>query len=205
VKWIVAAVIITACAGATLFLLGSPLASSDAGNDANADGAQLARLSAQVEALQRELSTVEAQLATRQAPVPVRVPATVSRDVEQERAEEAEKQHEYVATIAQAFARQKTDPAWATRASSRVEAVFGNDEALQKMTRNVECRDQTCRVEIEDDGTGQLNGRMPFIAMGLSDVLPNISAERVDRGGDRSSMVLYLSSQPLARAAPVEK
>ena len=105
-----------------------------------------------------------------------------------------------MAGIAQEFAGQKIDPNWANRASSRLEAVFGSDEVLHNLSRNVECRDQICRVEIEDDGTNRLNGRMHFIAMGLADVLPNISAEHVDQGNGRGTMVLYLSSQPLFQA-----
>lgn len=36
----------------------------------------------------------------------------------------------------------------------------------------MECRQQTCRVRIEDDGSGKLNQRLPFIAATLVDVLP---------------------------------
>jgi hypothetical protein len=48
---------------------------------------------------------------------------------------------------------------------------------------------------MEDDGSGKLNQSLPAIAMGRADVLPEVSAERVDAGNGRSTMILYLSSQ----------
>ena len=106
-----------------------------------------------------------------------------------------------MAGIGRTFAGQWVDPIWANHASSRLDAAFGNDEVLHNASRNVECREQICRVEIADDGTDRLSRRIPVIAMGLSDVLPNISAEHVDTGSGHGTMVLYLSSQPLAQMA----
>src|SRR5215471_11689997 len=112
-KWVISAVIATALAGIAFFLLRSPSPSPDTRSGENADGVQLTRLSAQIEALQRQLDAVESKLAARpqvtatsqgvvEAPLPVQ-----STDAEQQRAEEAEKHHEFMAGVAQTFAAER--------------------------------------------------------------------------------------------------
>ena len=106
-----------------------------------------------------------------------------------------------MASIEQAFGNEKVDPAWASRASARVGSTFEGDEMLRNVTHTVECRQTTCRVQLDDDGSGRLSGRMPFLTLGLADVLPQVSAEHLDQPNGRGAMVLYMSSQRLAAAA----
>jgi hypothetical protein len=166
---------------------------------------QCARLSEQIDDLQRALVAIKSQLTSQQSQSGARqgVPGDTSKppeshsvlkDVQAERAAEAEQHHVYMAGIAQAFGSEKVDSVWAGNASSRVNATFEADEALRSVTHNVACRQQTCRVEIDDDGSGKLNHTLPLIALGLADVLPSIAAERVDQGNGHSTMVLYMSS-----------
>ena len=210
-KWVVAVVVAAALAGVAFSFIRPRPPSPDARSGETRDGVQLTRLSAQVEALQRHLDSVESRLAARPPSaaagpgVADGAPSEQSTDVDQQRAQEAEKHHEFMAGVAQMFAAERIDPAWANRASARVESAFGSDEALREVPRNIECREKICRVEIEDDGTDRLNRRMHFIATGLADVLPNISAEHVDRGNGRGATVLFLSGQPLFQAVPQGK
>ena len=85
----------------------------------------------------------------------------------------------------------------ATTAATRVNAALEDDEALRDVSHSVECRQQTCRIEVGD--ADKLNERMPSIALSLADVLPNISADRVERGAGHDAMVLYLSNRHPAR------
>jgi hypothetical protein len=50
-------------------------------------------------------------------------------------------------------------------------------------------------VQIDDDASGRLSGRMPFLALGLADVLPQVSAEHIEQANGHGAMVLYMSSQ----------
>jgi len=118
--------------------------------------------------------------------------------VEEQRARDPERPRAYMAGVEQAFANERFDAAWASGASSRVASTFDGDEILKGIARTVECRSQTCRVQIEDDGSGRLARRMPFVAIGLADVLPTISAEHIDNGNGRGAMGLYMSSQSSA-------
>jgi hypothetical protein len=93
--------------------------------------------------------------------------------------------------VAEAFGTERPGGAWASYASSRIRATLENDEVLQHMAHNVECRQQTCRLEISDDGS--VSARMPMIARGLGEDFPTASAERVDRGNGHA-MIIYLSS-----------
>jgi hypothetical protein len=72
---------------------------------------------------------------------------------------------------------------------------------LRGFAHNVECRSQTCRIEIADDGTGILSRRLPFVALGLADVLPSVSTEPADPASGHGGMVLYMSNQPPPVAA----
>jgi len=164
-----------------------------------------ARLAAQVEQLQQSVLALKAQLAAQQsAHSAPHAPAAGGdakipdiENVEAQRTADAERLRTYMQGVSQAFANEKIDAAWSSRASARVASTFEGDEVLRNVARTVECRQQTCRVQIEDDGSGRLNARMPFLTIGLADVLPQVSAEHIDQGNGRGSMVLYMSSQRL--------
>jgi hypothetical protein len=166
-------------------------------------GDQNADLAARVDELQQSVAALAAQLAAAQknAESPGRAAATSGeakpsepQSVEAQRAADAERLHDYMLGVAQAFASEKVDAAWSSRASARVGHAFEGDEALRTIAHTVECRQQTCRVQIDDDGSGTLNARMPYLTLGLADVLPQVSAEHIDQPNGRGAMVLYMSS-----------
>jgi hypothetical protein len=168
---------------------------------------QSARLAARVDELQQSLTALKAQLVAQQNSHPVQRAAAAAGDakppdipnVEAQRAADAERLREYMTGVHQAFANEKVDPAWSSRVSSRVSSTFEGDEMLRNIAHTVECRQQTCRVQIEDDGSGRLSSRMPFLTRGLADVLPQVSAERIEQPNGRGAMVLFMSSQRLAQ------
>jgi hypothetical protein len=121
-------------------------------------------------------------------------------DVTAMRAADAERHREYMSGIAQSFTAEKIDSAWASYASTRIGTTLDRDEVLRGVAHNVECRQQTCRLELSDDPSGNLSSRMPLLAIGLADVFPTIAAERVEQGSNGSAMVLYLSKQAVPMA-----
>lgn len=178
------------------------------------DCPQCGQLLLQIDALQRDLTDVKSRLASQQnqlsgklqdlskQPVSLapRDPETVMAEMHAGRAADAERHHAYVAEVAQAFNNEKTSAGWATQVASRINTAIGSDDALKDVPHSVECRERTCRLQIDDDSSGKVNQSIPFVAMRLVDVLPEISAERVDQGNGRSTMVLYMSSQRLQQA-----
>lgn len=164
------------------------------------------QLATQIGVVEQSLALMRSQLAalrgqpsahTASDANPANTPTpTTPEDVAEMRAAEAEHHRDFMAGVAQRFAEEKIDGAWANRAASRIDTRFSEDNALRGMAHNVECRERTCRLEIEDDGSGRLPQSVPRLALGLVDVLPTFSAEQVERGDGRHSLVLYLSSQP---------
>ena len=166
-----------------------------------AGDARVAQLTRQVEALQRSLSAVQSQLASqKQTSAPDRAAAAKDSpppelDVAAQRAQELERRRLYMAGVAAGFNNEKIDPAWATRVASRVSATFEGNEELRKRLRGVECRTQTCRVQMDEDDSVALSRQMPFLSLSLVDVLPSMSVDHIDQGNGHSTMILYMSSR----------
>jgi hypothetical protein len=171
------------------------------------DSERSARLSAQIEELQRTLTAMKAQLgAARHENTAQQAAAACdskqpeirlrqdTADVEQRRVSTAE--------VAEAFSQEQFDGAWANQAAARIGSTFGKDEALREIPRTVECREQTCRLQVNEDGARTLSDRLPYVATELADVLPSISAEHIEQGSGDGALVIYLSSQPSPTGAP---
>jgi hypothetical protein len=166
---------------------------------------QCQRLSEQIDSLQRNLVAVELKLASLQSELKAQsMQATGSaekpdsaalEDMRAVQAADDERNRTYMAAVAQSFNNEKVNVTWATQVASRVNTTLGNDAALQGSTHSVDCRQDTCRVQIEDDGSGRLKQRLPSIIMHLGDVLPTVSAEQIDTGNGHRATVLYMSSQ----------
>jgi hypothetical protein len=184
--------------------------SASAVSDTTRDCPECRRMADRIEALQRNVAALNAQLSAQAARPPPRPLADTSKDskpptdmddVQAVRAADAERRRAYMAGVAESFARERVDGVWANRASVRVNAALSGDEMLRGFAHNVECRSQTCRIEIADDGTGILSRRLPFVALGLADVLPSVSTEPADPASGHGGMVLYMSNQPPPVAA----
>lgn len=164
---------------------------------------------AQIDELRRELATMKSRVAGEQSRPTSATPAQSApaepaspEEMQEQRAADLESHRVYMSEVAQSFAAETIDQRWAAHASSRVNAALYDHEALRTAARDIECRTQTCRVTIDDDGSGTLSRRLPSLALSLIDVLPTISAERVDQGNGRSAMILYMSAQHEAPPQP---
>jgi hypothetical protein len=166
---------------------------------------QSARLAAQVEELQQCLTALKAPLVAQQNALRVQRAAVAGdakppdiESVEAQRRADAERLEEYMEGVHQSFANEKVDAGWSSRVTSRVASTFEGDEMLRNISHTVECRQQTCRVQIDDDGSGRLSGRLPLLTLPLADVLPQVSAEHIEQPDGRGAMVLYMSGQRIA-------
>jgi hypothetical protein len=204
------AIVVAYATGRHSIPLAAPIRSASAGDDCP----RCTQLSAEFAQLQQQLAAIQSQLASgiRQPPAVEHAAAGAKPDavgpeeLQEARAAEAERRREYMTGVEQSFRSEAVDTSWAGYAASKVNATLANDEALRNLPHELECRRETCRLQIEDDGSGKLSGRMPFLAMGVGQILPTISAERIDRGDGRMATVLYLSSRPHASgSAPVAK
>jgi|SRR3569833_1126326 len=119
---------------------------------------------------------------------------------EMTREEEARQYQARIAAIDTSFRKEVVDPRWSANTSSRIQSVLSTDEMGHIQADSIDCRSESCRVELHDNGSGQLNKNMPMMAQELAGTLPNITASTAIRPDGALSMVLYLSRQ--AQGAP---
>ena len=69
----------------------------------------------------------------------------------------------------------------------------GGDGRLQLLTRSVECRSRTCRVEVTDDGSARMHRTLLKFAQRVGHELPDVTFGQVDNPGGAPTIVLYMS------------
>ena len=171
-------------------------------------GEDVANLSARIEWLERRLASMKQQQSAQpnNQPPPANpgpeTPAPPGQDETRPTREQAEAQFkEYVAEVGRSFEQEKSDPAWTKQTSPQIAAAFSADTVLQNTAADIECREHTCRVQIEDTDR-QVSPRMASIARQLGKTVPYIIADRVDQGNGRSVMVLYMTTKPFPQVSP---
>jgi hypothetical protein len=137
-----------------------------------------------------------ADLAAPAAQEPVKDP----RADPEARAEDQRKHRAYIAGVEAAFRKEATDPRWSSTTSAVVQAALASEGELRPLTRGVECRTRTCRVEIADDGSGKLGKLLPVFAQQVGQELPSAVADRVEDPAGGAKMVLYMSRRDDAQA-----
>lgn len=155
-------------------------------------------------AMRADLAQLRQQVAVGRAATPGARPAPAADIAKAEamrlRGDPAARAEAELAQRAQAAAKEArfrsepVDARWAPAATSAVQrALAGDAESAQVTARSVECRSQTCRVEMADDGPGSTGSFVPLFAMRVGEVVGSITAVRVDQGRGASALVLYLS------------
>jgi len=115
--------------------------------------------------------------------------------------EDAARDHQArVAAVDSEFRRQIIDPTWSAAASSAIRGALNNDAVGGIQADNIDCRSQSCRVELHDDGSGHFAKSLPLFALQLAGTLPNVTANTIPQPGGGSTVILYLSRQ--VEAAP---
>ena len=155
------------------------------------------RLSREVAQLRHEVSDLRLQVARGPNAAPPATAATpADRSDPQTRAEAARAEQQRLASSEQAFRSQQVDARWSQGATASVRAALGEvDEGLRNQVRSVECRAQSCRVEISPDAGGALMRDLPVLVNRLGSALPNVTAGQVDQGDGRQATVLYMSAK----------
>jgi hypothetical protein len=98
----------------------------------------------------------------------------------------------HIAHVKDAYEREPADPAWSASTTSRVWETIRQTDFVRDAARSVECRSRSCRVEVDDDGTGILHKHLPVFGQQFADVLPVMVGEPVRDEDGRGRMVLYL-------------
>jgi hypothetical protein len=94
-----------------------------------------------------------------------------------------------------AFRGQAVDQSWSTNTTSAIHEVLNSAEVGGLQAESIDCRSSSCRVELHDDGTGQLAKSLPNLAQQLAGAMPTITANTVAQGDGTSNVVLYMSRE----------
>lgn len=199
-----------ALAGLSAYRLSQPSASDRANTDARArDGADHAARpvhnDAEMQRMQAALDTLQSQVSSMRASAGAQAPAAAksTAQIRQQAEADAQRHAAYVASLQASFKLETPDPRWSSATTSRVWEAINQTDAMRDATRNVECRANTCRIEIRDDGSGRVNKSLPLWSQQFTDVLPRMVGQTVTHQNGQSDMVLYLMGpQPAPVAAP---
>ncbi|HTE56767.1 MAG TPA: hypothetical protein VK698_38200 [Kofleriaceae bacterium] len=152
----------------------------------------MTRMRTQVAVLQAQVAGLRDQVAAGPAPTADQAAAEVVVSDADRRAEGDRRQAAYIAGIEAAFAREVVDPGWSPAISKRVWAAIDGIDVMRGATRGVECRATSCRVEVQDDGSGALSKGLPLFAQQFADALPRMAGQVVRDESGPTGMVLYL-------------
>jgi uncharacterized phage infection (PIP) family protein YhgE len=176
---------------------GHPLGTIAAGaTTASASVADLAALQEQVSALGAELARLR-DAADPSAGVTARsddAAAALRQKNDPALREQAERAAQTLAQHKEtAFRAENTDPRWATATATAVrQALAGDAGAEALVARSVECRAQSCRVEL-DMASAKVHELLPMFALRMAASLGSMAASQTDRADGSTAMVLYLS------------
>ena len=113
---------------------------------------------------------------------------------DQGRAHARQRWHEHMADVELNFQQQARDPQWSSSTALVLRDALNDDEGLRlASTSNIDCRSQTCRVEIADDGSGRVLQRLPELTHRLSEKLPTVQVDQFENGNRQQTVVMYLS------------
>jgi hypothetical protein len=158
----------------------------------------IAALRQEVTLLKREVSALQQvheqwQAATGAAPGSAADSATDPRNDAAARAEAERAWQEQMAVLEASFRQEPVDRHWSFKATGAVQEALASKETVQTALQNLECRSQTCRMELAEDDTGELQKSMPLFLMELGETVSSVTANHIDDGAGGTTTILYLS------------
>ncbi len=173
----------------------SPVAAGvDRGEATN--GVQLAALQEEVASLRAEFRALRHQMAGQGESVPSGADSQPAPDVRHDpnaRAEAARQRQVEIEAVDAAFRKQAIDPTWSANTASILREVLNSEEVGGMQANNIDCRSDSCRVELQDDGSGRLGKSLPIFALQLAGQMASITASSIPQTDGSSTMVLYMS------------
>lgn len=91
----------------------------------------------------------------------------------------------------QRFYRETADWAWAEQASGVVLDALESPEVAELEVVDLECRSQTCRMELAPSGTDKM---LPLVLNRIGEVLPDAAASRVEHPDGSQTVVVHLTA-----------
>jgi len=99
-----------------------------------------------------------------------------------------------VAETESAFWKEPADTPWSKEASSAVLDALESDAGSRIEVVSLECRTETCRVEVVQDEAGEMTRSLPLLLHRLGPTLPSVTTSEAEYPDGRRGMVLYISA-----------
>jgi hypothetical protein len=158
-----------------------------------------------IRALREEVASLRAGISSLRRQIPQQVESASTSAASQPgadvrsdalvRAEAARERQTRMEAVDAAFRQQAIDPTWSANTATSIRSALNSDEVGGIQADNIDCRSESCRVELRDDGSGRLSKSMPMLAQQLAATMPNITANNITQANGDSTLVLYLSRQ----------
>jgi hypothetical protein len=153
--------------------------------------------------LRTRVTSVESQLAAMRArlegletaPAPEPNAAAEEAPAAVDQAEEAARQKEewraHIAEVEAEYQLETRDPAWAREAQATITHALENLPALSKNIRSLDCRSETCRLEVINDHQPDFDKQLPLLQLGLTG-LPAAKYDRVPEPDGKVRTIVYI-------------
>jgi hypothetical protein len=169
--------------------------------ESTGNGSEVWTLKQKVAELRAQVMALNAQLWAKK-PVAPETPVQ-AKAVQGDRSARTDEWRDHVETVEDDFRHEPMDATWSSSATAALQAAIHSNEGVRAApSRKVECRSRTCRVEIADDGSGQVMQAMPALAMEFEKTFPSHISNRVDDGKGNHSLVFYVSRDDGASVKP---
>jgi hypothetical protein len=90
------------------------------------------------------------------------------------------------------FEREPKDARWSIEIESFLRGVVHQNGAIEQGLRRLECRSQTCRVEMRADG--RVAEQVQSLLQRTRDMLPAMQSEEIQENNGETTLVLYLTT-----------
>jgi len=149
----------------------------------------------EVALLRREIANMQLQLREQAMAATDKVPAREeSDDVQMKSVEEEERaNHERTETLEAAFIQESVDQQWADEATHAIKEALGREDMGQLVLQSLECRSSSCRMQLANNGSGDMPKSLPLLMQLLSETVPYVTAGEVEDSAGGTSLVLYMS------------
>jgi hypothetical protein len=167
---------------------------------------EVQHLRSELALMQGQLSGLRELVAEQKAPAPS-MPAAAEPEafdpaaLQARREESARRWKEHMAEVAMAFEQEPPDRNFAVTSQAAVDRALASHPTIQASAGKLDCRARTCRIEIRDDGSGQLGKQLPLFLQAVGQTLSRAQADHVAGEHGQKTMLLYLTNEPAAQTA----
>jgi hypothetical protein len=160
------------------------------------EGGQGNELRGRVTSVESELAAMRARLAGLEA-APAPNPSAAAESPPpivdaRELARQKEEWHAHMTDVEAEYQIEGRDPAWAREAQATIQRVLDGLPALSRGMRSLECRSETCRLEVVNDRQPDFDKQLPLLHHGMS-ALPSAEYDQVSEPDGKIRTIVYFS------------